>query len=116
MRSVSMTGLRLRLKERATPRSTQRQRVRSRALQPAHACNFSVETNPELGADICPPGCKQNSLPAYTTAGAAGDRAAGFTHRTVADLTKVAWAPYVFSQLQRNPTYCSSAKTSNGIW
>eukprot|EP01043_Picozoa_sp_COSAG02_P060341 COSAG02_NODE_7862_length_2813_cov_1.518423_1_plen_884_part_10 len=64
------------------------------ATNPAHACDFSVETNPELGADICPPGCKQNSLPAYTTAGAAGDRAAGFTHRTVADLTKVAWAPY----------------------
>jgi hypothetical protein len=64
------------------------------ATNAAHVCDYSVDTNPELGADICPPGCTEQQVPTYTTAGAVGDKEAGFTHRTLADLTKVAWAPY----------------------
>lgn len=64
------------------------------ATNPSHACDFSAETNPELGADVCPPGCTQHDVPTYSTSGPAGGRAAGFTHRTLVDFTKVAWAPY----------------------
>ena len=56
------------------------------ATNATHVCDFSLKTNFALGV-VCPPGCEETSKPTYKTI-------SGDVYRTMADQTKVAWAPY----------------------